>query len=196
VKTYEVTATREGKWWMVAIPELDGLTQARRLAEVPEMAREYIAVTRNIPIEEVAVNVSYENVGAVTGIKSTLASIERYRTAAANLERSATRLSSQLVKSLSAEGVSVRDIGTILGLSFQRAQQLNSLEDDPDQSEQVSITPVDNHKAGILGLVTMNSLPRLPSGSGSWTLVVSHHTDDEWEVAEDVGGSVVAFHSD
>lgn len=27
--TYNAEVTRDGKWWMVAIPELDGLTQAQ-----------------------------------------------------------------------------------------------------------------------------------------------------------------------
>src|SRR5665647_2131575 len=34
MKTYDITVTREGKWWMVAVPAIDGLTQARRLSEI------------------------------------------------------------------------------------------------------------------------------------------------------------------
>src|SRR5690242_12249858 len=58
MKTYEVTVRREGRWWMVAVPEIDGLTQARRLEEVDRMAREYIAVSTDVPLSKVAVNVS------------------------------------------------------------------------------------------------------------------------------------------
>jgi hypothetical protein len=53
---YEVKVTREGKWWMVAIPAIDGLTQARRLSEAELMAKEYIAVTLDVPIESVDVD--------------------------------------------------------------------------------------------------------------------------------------------
>ena len=58
--TYAVTVRREGGWWMVDIPELDGLTQARSLGEGETMAREWIALTVDRPIEEIAVNVTVE----------------------------------------------------------------------------------------------------------------------------------------
>ena len=48
---YKVEITREGRWWMVHIPAINGLTQARRLAEAPTMAREYIALDRGIPLQ-------------------------------------------------------------------------------------------------------------------------------------------------
>jgi len=37
--TYTATATREGRWWLVRVPEIDGVTQARSLAEAEVMAR-------------------------------------------------------------------------------------------------------------------------------------------------------------
>ncbi|MDR2619719.1 MAG: hypothetical protein LBC29_01105 [Propionibacteriaceae bacterium] len=43
MKTYAVNVYREDGWWMVAIPEIDGLTQARSLREAEHMARDYIA---------------------------------------------------------------------------------------------------------------------------------------------------------
>ncbi|MGW4482020.1 hypothetical protein [Rhodococcus triatomae] len=55
MRTYTVEVTREGEWWMVSIPELDGLTQARQLSEAELMAREYIAVTLGVPLGDVAV---------------------------------------------------------------------------------------------------------------------------------------------
>jgi hypothetical protein len=41
--TYQATVTREDGWWMVHVPAIDGLTQARRLADAPTMARELVA---------------------------------------------------------------------------------------------------------------------------------------------------------
>lgn len=51
--TFEYHVTRDGQWWMVHIPELDGLTQARFPGEAELMAREWIAVSQGIPIEDV-----------------------------------------------------------------------------------------------------------------------------------------------
>lgn len=49
--------TRDGKWWMINVPEIDQLTQARNEGEVEEMARDLIAVHQDVPIEEVAVQI-------------------------------------------------------------------------------------------------------------------------------------------
>ncbi|MEZ7755579.1 hypothetical protein O5Y58_08700 [Microbacterium paraoxydans] len=51
MKSYEVTAERDGKFWFVRIPELDGVTQARTDAEISVMARDYIAVTLDVPTD-------------------------------------------------------------------------------------------------------------------------------------------------
>jgi hypothetical protein len=48
--------TRDGGWWMVHIPRLGGRTQARYPGEVEPMAREYIAVSTDTPIDQVAIN--------------------------------------------------------------------------------------------------------------------------------------------
>jgi hypothetical protein len=54
--TYDIEVTRDGKWWMIHIPVLDGLTQARFPGEIEDMARDYIAVTTDTPIEEIRAN--------------------------------------------------------------------------------------------------------------------------------------------
>jgi hypothetical protein len=51
MKTYEVSAERDGRFWFIRIPELDGVTQARNRGEIPEMAREYIAITLDVPVD-------------------------------------------------------------------------------------------------------------------------------------------------
>ncbi len=45
---YDVNVTRDGRWWMVEVPAIDGLTQARRISEVEEMARSLIAIELDI----------------------------------------------------------------------------------------------------------------------------------------------------
>jgi hypothetical protein len=62
-KTYAVTVTREGRWWMLAVPDIDGLTQVRRIEDAELMSRELIAVTLDIPLEDVAVTVTGDPLG-------------------------------------------------------------------------------------------------------------------------------------
>jgi len=120
---YKATATREGKWWMVTIPDLDGLTQARRLSEAQTMAREWIAVTLDVPLEEVDVTVYVSHVADIE-VEGSVIQIKEWRASAADAEARALEQAERLAKDLAAKGVPVRDIGTILDLSFQRAHQL------------------------------------------------------------------------
>lgn len=126
-KTYAATVTREGRWWMVAVPEIDGLTQARRIDEAELMARELIAVTLDIALEDVAVTVTVESVGEVP-VRSIVERIESDRRAAMELERGASRQAIELAKQLAAENVTVRDVGSILHVSYQRAHQLTTAD--------------------------------------------------------------------
>lgn len=122
---YTATAAREGRWWMVHVPEIDGLTQARRLAEVETMARELIAVTLNVSIDDVVVSVSVADVDGID-VADEVATIRAERAEAARLERDAAERAAALARSLVAKDLPLRDVGTILGVSYQRAHQLLS----------------------------------------------------------------------
>jgi hypothetical protein len=37
-KTFTATARREGTWWIITVPELDAVTQARHVRDINEMA--------------------------------------------------------------------------------------------------------------------------------------------------------------
>lgn len=51
MKTYAVTAVLDGKFWFVRIPEIDGATQALTREDIPRMARDFIAVTLDVPAD-------------------------------------------------------------------------------------------------------------------------------------------------
>jgi hypothetical protein len=55
--TYEISVYREGRWWMIYVPEIDELTQARHVGETEDMARSLIAVSAQTPIADVGVRV-------------------------------------------------------------------------------------------------------------------------------------------
>lgn len=120
---YRANVTRKGKWWMVSIPELDGLTQARRISEAEDMARDWLALTLGVAVEDVKVKVEVEDVSGID-VAGALASIDATRHEADTLRASALEQAEALAKKLAAKDIPVRDIGTILGVSFQRAHQL------------------------------------------------------------------------
>jgi hypothetical protein len=55
--TYEISVYREGRWWMIYVPEIDELTQARHVSQTQDMARSLIAVSTGQPIDNIAVRV-------------------------------------------------------------------------------------------------------------------------------------------
>lgn len=62
-KTYPVGVTRDGKWWMVTVPELDALTQARRIEDVATAATELIALETGVAIADVEIEQHILNPG-------------------------------------------------------------------------------------------------------------------------------------
>lgn len=126
MSTYKAIVTRDGKWWMISIPELNELTQARRLGEVEKMARELIAITLDVPISTIEVDVDVIAAGHVTNVSGKAKQIRQEREQAAQMERSARQHAEQFARELAAEDVPVRDIGAVLGVSYQRAHQLIS----------------------------------------------------------------------
>lgn len=121
--TYTAQARREGRWWMIEVPEIDGLTQARRLGDVEDMARELIAVTLDVPLDDVEVEVTVTAVEDVD-VAEVLGKIRDERAEAARLERQASAEARELARELASAEIPMRDIGTILGVSHQRVAQL------------------------------------------------------------------------
>ena len=120
---YRAEVTRDGRWGMISIPEVDGLTQARRLSDAEQMARELVAVTLDVRLSDVAVKVVFGDIGGVP-VGKCIETISQEKAEAARLEKDAAEQTQALVRSLVAREVPLRDIGSLLGLSFQRVHQL------------------------------------------------------------------------
>jgi len=118
-----VDVYRDGKWWMADISALDILTQARRIAHIEHAAREAIAVTLDVDPLDFEVEVRMRPISDID-VESLRAEIHRVSDAASALEREATVRSKELTQRLANAGVPLRDIGTIIGFSHQRAHQL------------------------------------------------------------------------
>ncbi|MCV6992158.1 hypothetical protein H7I87_18315 [Mycobacterium timonense] len=115
---FTAVATRGDRYWLVHIPELDQYTQARNLAEVEPMARDLIALLNEIPDDSFHLDVRIE---LPEHVRHHLELARKYSEDAA---RAPARERRAAARELKARGLTVRDIGTALGISHQRAQQL------------------------------------------------------------------------
>jgi hypothetical protein len=123
MRTYRAEVARQGKWWMVRLPDIDGLTQARRFSEVEEMARSLLAITLDVPEDSFAVTVELEAVDDIH-ITERLEALHAAEKKARESQADLREASHSLAVDLAYRGVPVRDIGAILGVSHQRAHQL------------------------------------------------------------------------
>lgn len=132
--TVTAKATRDGAVWLVHVPEIDRWTQARTIVEIESMARDLAAIMTNAASDSIRVIVDVE---LPTSVQAHLGEVERARTA----ERAArTRGAEELrraVRELREAGISVRDVGRLLGISHQRASQL-SRSDGAEQGRRLA----------------------------------------------------------
>ena len=123
-KVYSVSVTRDGKWWMIAVPELDALTQARRIDDVPTMAKELIALETGVALAEVDIDQSIQLEPGGEDLAVRVADIKAQRARVTEEEVRVKAAAQEFAKKLASAQVPVRDIGSLLGVTFQRASQL------------------------------------------------------------------------
>jgi DNA-directed RNA polymerase specialized sigma24 family protein len=121
VKAYRVDVDRDGRFWRVRIPEVQRSTQARHLREVDLMARDLIAVMQDAAPDSFQLDV---HIKLPSNIDQELARSAKLREQASSAQTEAARLSREAARRLYDQGLPLRDIGQILGVSFQRAKQL------------------------------------------------------------------------
>jgi hypothetical protein len=118
--TYEGRTWHEGKFWVIEVHGV-GVTQARRLSQVEEMARDLVAIMAQVPADEVAVEVKVE-LGEEVGTEVDEA--KRLRAESTRMQEAATQASRAAAARLRETGLSISDVGTLLGVSHQRVHQL------------------------------------------------------------------------
>ena len=115
-------AQRFGGWWAVHIPEVDGaFTQTRRLDQVADMAAEAVAMILGLDPSTIDVTVEPH-----TGKDSLIAQAREARDAADRAADEASRVMRQTAREPVADGLTVRDVGRVMGVSHQRVSQLVS----------------------------------------------------------------------
>lgn len=123
--TRAVTArvSREGRWWMIMLSEIDGLTQARRLADVEDRAGSYLGVDLDVAPDQMTVTISLDDIGAVIGLDDRMRELRRLREQGRVGREQVDRLAIELARDLANEGVPLPDIETVLGLRRRRADR-------------------------------------------------------------------------
>ena len=120
--TYTATASRDGEWWSIEVEGLRGAyTQARRLDQVEEMARDIVALLLDVAPDTIAIEV---HIDLDSVIRDRLDRLAELRRQADQLQETAAEESRSVVLGLQGKGLPLRDIGTLLGVSHQRAGQL------------------------------------------------------------------------
>jgi hypothetical protein len=119
---WRVIAKREEGRWAVRVPELRGLfAEVQGLDSVEAAARRAIARLAEVDPAGIEVTVGVE----LGGDDATLVSrAVETREAAAAAAHAASEASRAAVRALAEAGLTVRDIGAVLGLSHQRICQL------------------------------------------------------------------------
>src|SRR5258707_470585 len=119
---YAALAERSGGWWAVRVPDAPGVfTQARRLAQVEGMARDALAAMLDVSPE--TIDVTVEPV-LPEEAEEALRSLTKARTDAESANRMLSEWSVRAARALVDSGLTVRDAGRIMGVSYQRVDQL------------------------------------------------------------------------
>lgn len=121
VRTLEATASKEGKWWNIAIAEIDQVTATKKLADVQEYADSLAAVALDVPTESVSVNVAYQ---LPEDVKTEWEAARADTRRAKELTIEAATRTRTVIQALHDGGYTGRDIEKLLGISFQRVSQI------------------------------------------------------------------------
>lgn len=120
---YTVEVVRSGGWWAVTVPALPGVfTQARRLDQVENMAIGAIAMFLGVdPVEVGEVTVRVTPPASAARL---IDEMERAGGVARSAAAAASAARRQAARMLRDEGLPIRDVGTLLGVSHQRVSQI------------------------------------------------------------------------
>lgn len=122
VTHYTATARRDGRWWVVQCDQYPGaLSQVARLEQAAEVHREAIAFVAEVDESDVEVEVRPM---LDPELANELRIAEELAAQADEADRRAREMRRDVARKLADSGMTVRDVGAVLGVSYQRAHQL------------------------------------------------------------------------
>lgn len=126
--TFVVTRDETGHW-IGRGP--DGIHSfARRLDLLPQRLREAIAVAYDVEppsLDEITLRIDYEHLGLPPEVTACVRTAVALRHEIARTEVTLAESTRSSVSALSEAGLTVRDIGGLLGITHQRVHQLQSV---------------------------------------------------------------------
>ncbi len=117
--TYDATVTKDGRFWLVHVPAIDRYTQVRHLRELDTMTAELIELMTGERPDAVRYDIQLPD-----EVRAHLEAAKQYRAKAASANSQAAVEVRAAAQALHKAGVPLRDIGRILGVTYQRAHQL------------------------------------------------------------------------
>lgn len=130
--TFTALCERAGRWWMIRVPQVEGLTaQVRSLDQAEIVTRQVIARTLAIPGETIRIDV-------LPDAPAPVAHAIQMRHAARQAVDAATWATRDALDALAREGIAFQDAATMLGLSPAEIRQYGPpaavSEDTPEQA--------------------------------------------------------------
>ena len=122
MKTHHAHATWDSTgWWVTTIPALGpaAVTQSRRLDQATNDIAEVIDLITGESPGDYTLDLTWDD------LSESAAEARRLRAESEELAAEAQRATRTAVAELREAGMSLRDIGTLTGVSYQRAQQLS-----------------------------------------------------------------------
>lgn len=121
MRTVVVTAQRGVTAWVLECAEAGAVSQCRRLSQADAEMREAIAYQLDLAPDEFEIRVDIE---LPEDSLALVARVAELRQQAAAATAAATEAQRAAARALADQHLSVRDIGAVMGLSYQRAAQL------------------------------------------------------------------------
>lgn len=123
MKTVTITTWRDGDWWVATSDDIEGFaTQVRRLDQLPEAARDIAGLADDVDDADqctFVINVDEDLDRPAAHARELVAASDAAR-------RDATKALRDAAHTFARQGLTVRDIGTLLNVSYQHAQKLTS----------------------------------------------------------------------
>ncbi|HVA60217.1 MAG TPA: hypothetical protein VNG13_06740 [Mycobacteriales bacterium] len=119
-ETYRAAVEWDGRYW-VAVPAAGGVTQARRLDQLPSRIAEVIHLMTGDVVDpsDIDLDIEYDE-----EIGRRAAELRERRANLEASEKELAALTAVTARALRARGMNLRDIGTLTGVSYQRVHQL------------------------------------------------------------------------